>query len=72
MTWRSRLRVLKAAIFQTWHERQCPECRMRWMESGRDNGLLRSCAECEAEAFEEYLERLEGKFQSWQRSERVQ
>jgi hypothetical protein len=55
MSLRKRLRVLKAALTQEWHEHRCVTCRTVWVCQGSKCRPWPDdqCATCEAEAFEQ-------------------
>jgi hypothetical protein len=48
---RKRLRILRAALTQDWHEHTCPQCQSRWFcQVGLCEGQL--CASCDAALYE--------------------
>lgn len=63
MSIKKRLKVLWAALTQQWTEHACDECGDSWWEVGRDQLAPRTCAACEGEAFDRYMNALEARFQ---------
>jgi hypothetical protein len=62
---RKRLRVLKAALTQEWHEHRCcePDCRQVWVCQGQSCRPWPDdrCQECDIKAVERFNERQRGK-----------
>lgn len=60
---RKRLRVLKAALSESWHEHRCCVCGDVWVCQGRDCRPWPDdqCAACEAMSFERFTATVQGK-----------
>jgi hypothetical protein len=59
MTLRKRLRVIRAAIFQHWHDHSCPDCDLRWHCQGKACNVwpVGPCADCQRREFDSYHNR---------------
>lgn len=63
MTFKKRLRVMWAAAFQTWHQKQCGECRTRFWVEGPDYEFIAICDACEAKLLDTMASDLERQWQ---------
>jgi hypothetical protein len=59
MTLRKRLRVIKAALFQSWHTHSCEDCDITWHCQGATCNVwpVGPCADCQHKAFNPFHNR---------------
>jgi hypothetical protein len=59
MTWRKRLRVIKAALTQQWHTHSCEDCDLTWHCQGKACNVwpVGPCADCQRKAFDSFHNR---------------
>lgn len=62
MTARKRLRILWAAMTQTWFEKSCAECAATSWHVGPDRGLIYICDACESENLSRFFADLERRY----------
>lgn len=63
MSLRKRLRLVLAALFQTWHEKTCAECGGHWMAVGPQTELIAICDNCEINQMEKFAADMNRKFE---------
>lgn len=64
MTWRRRLLILKAVLFDTWHQKVCCECGGFWWAVGPHHAeLIHLCDDCESLRINAMMEFHEAEYQ---------
>ena len=63
MTLKKRLRVLLAALTQTWHRKTCGECHQQYWVEGKDYQFIAICDACESKLLDKMADQLEKQWQ---------
>lgn len=63
MTLRKRMKVIFAAVTQSWHQKVCGDCGEPWWSEGRDRQLICICDRCEARLLDRMFDTLEREYQ---------